>query len=81
MNECSSSPCGDGAKCLNIAGSFKCSCPSGYSGDPHDGCYDINECSNSGSCGINAKCLNVPGSYKCLCPHGFSGHGHLFCES
>lgn len=35
VNECeaASSPCTDIAKCTNLDGSFKCSCPEGYEGD------------------------------------------------
>lgn len=81
INECESSPCAVGTRCINTNGSYSCLCPDGYTGSAKEECLDINECGRSGACGINAKCINVPGSYKCICPPGFKGQGHLFCES
>ena len=66
---------------MNTAGSFKCACPPGYTGDPGDSCSDINECGRPMTCGVNAACRNEPGGFACFCPEGFSGDGRVFCES
>lgn len=81
VDECANNPCADGAECVNMAGGFKCNCPSGFSDAGNGECVDINECGRQNACGINAKCINIPGSYKCICPPGFSGRGEIFCES
>ena len=33
INECTNSPCKNGATCVNLDGSYRCDCKSGYSGD------------------------------------------------
>ena len=33
INECSNSPCKNGATCVNLQGSYRCDCKSGYSGN------------------------------------------------
>ncbi|XP_013410370.1 sushi, von Willebrand factor type A, EGF and pentraxin domain-containing protein 1 [Lingula anatina] len=74
VNECSSSPCLNGATCENKIGGYQCHCPGGYTGTKCDinidDCID-NSCSNGGSCvdGIEA--------YTCVCPSGFTGR---FCQ-
>ena len=32
INECSNSPCKNGATCVNLQGSYRCNCKSGYTG-------------------------------------------------
>ena len=32
IDECSSSPCKNGATCTNLVNSYSCSCPNGYTG-------------------------------------------------
>jgi Calcium-binding EGF domain len=82
MDECKNNPCAEGATCTNTEGSFKCSCPPGYTESRGNGeCQDINECAQLNTCGTNAKCANMPGSYKCICPTGFKGDANLLCES
>lgn len=62
--------CGNG-KCVNIEGSFRCVCDSGYRSGP-DGkhCMDIDECA-SNPC-QHGKCYNSPGSFRCECLPGFN---------
>ena len=33
INECTKSPCKNGATCVNLQGSYRCNCKSGYSGN------------------------------------------------
>jgi cysteine-rich repeat protein len=73
VNECSTAGrCGSvsGASCTNINGSYRCSCPSGYTAPATGGsCVDANECTTAGRCGVGT-CTNTPGSYTCTCPAG-----------
>ena len=32
VNECSPDPCKNGAKCVDLVGSYRCDCKSGYTG-------------------------------------------------
>ena len=32
INECSNNPCKNGASCVNLGGSYRCDCKSGYTG-------------------------------------------------
>lgn len=62
--------CGYDAMCINTAGSFKCECPNGYSGDPYVGMCSpaLIRCAGDGECGSNEKCVQ-PG--ECVCPPPF----------
>ena len=33
INECSNNPCKNGATCVNLQGSYRCDCKSGYNGN------------------------------------------------
>ena len=33
INECTNSPCKNGATCVNLQGSYRCDCKSGYDGN------------------------------------------------
>ncbi|XP_064459913.1 uncharacterized protein LOC135370150 isoform X1 [Ornithodoros turicata] len=89
VNECDvnhgpSGLCGQGAICSNTPGSYRCSCPPGFTGDPFRFCEDINECDRmlgpSGLCGEGALCANTMGSFSCSCPQGYSGNGRVRCH-
>ncbi|XP_015763752.1 PREDICTED: uncharacterized protein LOC107342772 isoform X3 [Acropora digitifera] len=56
--------------CQNTAGSYICSCVSGYQlASDGKSCSDINECSvNNGGC--SHHCYNIPGAHYCGCPEG-----------
>ncbi|XP_064294038.1 fibrillin-2 isoform X2 [Phalacrocorax carbo] len=67
--------CDTHATCVNIPGSFKCSCREGWIGNGIK-CIDLDECSNgTHQCSVNAQCVNTPGSYRCACAEGFTGDG------
>jgi hypothetical protein len=89
LDECSSQCTNDCDRaygvCINLPGTFECTCTNGFSGNGRK-CSDINECNNNGSivesarkCSPHAQCLNTIGSYECECEHGFSGNG-FHCE-
>ncbi|KAL1545473.1 hypothetical protein AAHA92_22198 [Salvia divinorum] len=58
-------------------GGYRCSCNSGYEGNPYldPGCIDIDECATGLNDCIEKGCLNKPGGYECFCPKGHSGDG------
>ncbi|XP_072462641.1 adhesion G protein-coupled receptor E3-like [Notamacropus eugenii] len=85
VNECGppiSIFCGQNANCVNIKGSYHCSCsrghalPSGEKTFPNatmNNCRDIDECQlNPSACKPHEICINKPGSYKCKCKPGFA---------
>uniref|UniRef100_A0A8C3GTY1 Fibulin 7 n=1 Tax=Corvus moneduloides TaxID=1196302 RepID=A0A8C3GTY1_CORMO len=56
--------------CVNIPGSFRCSCPAGYVllGDGKS-CEDIDECSLSqDNCTSGSTCINTGGGFQCVTP-------------
>ncbi|XP_039548259.1 fibrillin-2-like [Pimephales promelas] len=82
INECEDavSVCGQYSDCINIIGSHKCSCWSGFNSSNKDSpvsrnnsCQDIDECLVSPSvCGPDSSCTNEIGSYNCSCLNGFT---------
>ncbi|CAN7942616.1 unnamed protein product, partial [Ixodes pacificus] len=84
VNHGPSGLCGQGAICSNTPGSYRCSCPPGFTGDPFRFCEDVNECERllgpSGLCGQGALCANTLGSFSCSCPPGYSGNGRVRCH-
>ncbi|KAL1266091.1 hypothetical protein QQF64_001766, partial [Cirrhinus molitorella] len=81
LNECVENPeiCVNG-RCINMDGSFRCECPSGYKLDcTGTRCDDIDECSVGNPCG-NGTCSNVIGGFECLCEQGFEPGPMMSCE-
>ncbi|XP_028815020.1 fibulin-1 isoform X3 [Denticeps clupeoides] len=61
-----------GHGCINLVGSFRCECRSGYIFNSLTRvCEDINECRHYPGRLCAHKCDNVLGSYKCSCTMGF----------
>ncbi|KAL2318393.1 hypothetical protein Fmac_032269 [Flemingia macrophylla] len=55
---------------------YRCTCDSGYQGNPYLGCTDIDECKTGiHTCISEQHCRNTDGSYKCVCLEGQSGNG------
>uniref|UniRef100_A0A3B4U6N2 Nidogen 2 n=1 Tax=Seriola dumerili TaxID=41447 RepID=A0A3B4U6N2_SERDU len=81
LDECAEglSSCGAHAQCVNLPGSHRCQCHSGYEFG-YDGrtCVDMDECSSS-PCHVNARCINGLGSFQCQCQPGFYGDG-FYCS-
>ena len=76
------------SQCVNVPGSFNCSCYSGYEGDPYVGCTDIDECVGGNGVGndcpvVNGTCQNYDGGYWCECPSGMMSFlvmsDHVLC--
>lgn len=69
INECAKGhqPCGYGAECTNLPGTYECQCPPDYNGDPYNGVCSPSQvrCISDGECGPNEKCIQ-PG--ECVCP-------------
>jgi hypothetical protein len=75
---CVSSPCGNGATCVDGADEYRCSCAAGFTGDECEVdildrqlalCAQHGACQNGGQCHAEA----VSGSVGCECIGGFSG--------
>ncbi|XP_067053673.1 fibrillin-2-like isoform X3 [Acropora muricata] len=59
--------------CLNIDGSYNCSCRKGFNLINNYLCEDINECIDEDYFNCTdplQRCVNTPGSYKCECEKG-----------
>ena len=71
-------PCGDGAECKNLRGSYECQCLPGYEPDGNGRCQDVNECETelADNCPINSECNNLIGTYECKCAPGYKPLGN-----
>ncbi|XP_051873390.1 mucin-4-like [Pristis pectinata] len=67
--------------CINVFGSYNCSCNEGYAINAANSslCDDIDECRNTSACPQNADCINSVGNYTCVCKSGYEGKPYSFC--
>ncbi|XP_038075359.1 low-density lipoprotein receptor-related protein 4-like [Patiria miniata] len=66
---CDSTPCHNGATCVNVINGFSCICPASYQGIT---CFE-DPC-GSGPCANGATCTILPTSgFNCQCPSGYAG--------
>ena len=70
INECGSSPCQNGAVCLDLLNEFLCLCNPGWTGIFCD--KDINECAST-PCQNGGHCNDYLNGYNCTCLPGFIG--------
>ncbi|CAB0028968.1 unnamed protein product [Trichogramma brassicae] len=58
--------------CVNVPGSYHCSCPAGYTLSQSDkkSCVDLNECLEPRDHNCSHDCVNLVGSYLCTCREG-----------
>lgn len=76
LDECNDDVCGEGERCINTVGSYKCECDYGYEQTNATSlqCQDKNECENYNCEGIyneNYQCYNSIGSFECRCKAGY----------
>ncbi|KAK3604083.1 hypothetical protein CHS0354_004688 [Potamilus streckersoni] len=70
IDYCVSDPCVNGGNCSNNNGTYRCVCPTGWSGK---NCSDdVNECVLK-PCLNGGNCNNTNGSYFCNCTSGWNG--------
>ncbi|XP_043118765.1 nidogen-2 isoform X3 [Puntigrus tetrazona] len=77
VDECAEglSSCGAHSYCVNLPGSHRCQCESGFEfGFVGRTCQDVDECREQ-PCHTQALCSNSPGSFRCQCQPGYHGDG------
>lgn len=65
--------------CVNVPGSYHCSCPEGYRLLP-DGrdCEDVDECLlQQHNCSHGSICINTGGAFQCVTPECPPSHGNV----
>ncbi|XP_048585834.1 protein jagged-1b isoform X2 [Nematostella vectensis] len=70
INECLSSPCKNGATCVDRVDGFKCVCDAGYQGSLCQ--VDRDDCASS-PCENSATCIDRVDDYECRCAPGYTG--------
>uniref|UniRef100_A0A0G4I9M8 EGF-like domain-containing protein n=1 Tax=Chromera velia CCMP2878 TaxID=1169474 RepID=A0A0G4I9M8_9ALVE len=77
IDECTTSvdDCNADAACSNSAGSFTCTCSTGFSGNGV-ACSPIDQCTlGTHNCDANGACTDASHSFTCACNTGYSGDG------
>ncbi|PKU36869.1 hypothetical protein llap_12825 [Limosa lapponica baueri] len=77
IDECSSGEnlCQRNADCINIPGSYRCECSTGYKLSPSGACVGRNECQEIPNVCSHGDCVDTEGSYVCICHNGFKATG------
>ncbi|TFK01273.1 type 1 phosphatidylinositol 4,5-bisphosphate 4-phosphatase [Platysternon megacephalum] len=77
IDECSSGEnlCQRNADCINIPGSYRCECSTGYKLSPSGACVGRNECQEIPNVCSHGDCVDTEGSYICICHNGFKATG------
>lgn len=58
-------------RCHNMAGTFRCICPYGYTLAPNGRhCQDVDECATPAN-NCRFLCKNLIGTFMCICPDGY----------
>uniref|UniRef100_A0A8C7G2Z0 Delta-like protein n=1 Tax=Oncorhynchus kisutch TaxID=8019 RepID=A0A8C7G2Z0_ONCKI len=70
IDHCTSSPCSNGARCVDLVNSYLCQCPDGFTGMNCD--HTGNECSIY-PCQNGGTCQEGLDGYTCICPPGYTG--------
>ena len=78
VDDCDTLNGGCDHNCLNLEGSFECSCRDGFAlGEDSMSCEDIDECL-ADEC--SHTCVNLAGGFRCECPEGYYlGEDRLMC--
>ena len=74
IDECESTPCQNNATCNNLAGSFNCTCDTGYVGDvchSTDPCLDSDVCNDRGECSFDVDDVSRNATASCECDDGW----------
>ena len=70
IDDCVSSPCQNGGRCIDRVAGYVCGCLPMWTG-PH--CeMEVDEC-DSNPCQNNAPCRDLLGIYRCDCLSGYTG--------
>uniref|UniRef100_A0A8C3V1P8 Neurogenic locus notch homolog protein 1 n=1 Tax=Catharus ustulatus TaxID=91951 RepID=A0A8C3V1P8_CATUS len=70
IDECASTPCKNGAKCVDGPNTYSCECTEGFTGAHCE--VDIDEC-DPDPCHYGT-CKDSIASFTCLCQPGYTGH-------
>ncbi|XP_066271846.1 fibropellin-1-like [Branchiostoma lanceolatum] len=69
-DDCASSPCKNGAVCVDLLFQFSCTCAAGWDGPTCEG--NVNECA-SNPCQHNGQCRDGVNGYTCSCTSDWTG--------
>ncbi|XP_018495761.1 protein jagged-1 [Galendromus occidentalis] len=69
INDCESSPCANGATCLDRVDDYSCVCRPGFTGER---CEEMIDACTSSPC-HRGECTAIEDDFICRCPQGFKG--------
>ena len=70
LDECEPNPCRNNGICTDLINSYRCTCPSGFTGPNCE--TNVNECLDD-PCLNGGTCRDSFASFTCDCPPGFYG--------